>query len=84
MRIKEYCLVLMLLLFAGAMAYSQENRREFSVDFRVNNSVIDRNYGNNTVQLSEIVSFVKETEQDSATSIVKVFFCGSASPEGSY
>lgn len=84
MRIKEYCLVLMLLLFAGAMAYSQENRREFSVDFRVNNSVIDRNYGNNAVQLSEIVSFVKETEQDSASSIVKVFFCGSASPEGSY
>lgn len=84
MRIYKVCILLILLLFASGTAYSQENRTEIRVDFRVNSASIDRAYGKNTERLSEISSFLQRIEQDSTLTIVEVSFCGSASPEGSY
>lgn len=84
MRIYKVGILLILLLFASGTAYSQENRTEIRVDFRVNSASIDRAYGKNTEHLSEISSFLQRIEQDSTLTIVEVSFCGSASPEGSY
>lgn len=84
MRIYKVCILLILLLFASGTAYSQENRTEIRVDFRVNSASIDRAYGKNTERLSEISAFLQRNEQDSTLTIVEVSFCGSASPEGSY
>ena len=84
MRIKGYCIVFIFLLFVSGMVYSRENRTEISVDFRVNSTVLDPNYGNNAAQLSEISSFIKKIKQDTTIRIVKVLFGGSASPECSY
>ena len=84
MRIYKVCILLILLLFASGTAYSQENRTEIRVDFRVNSASIDRAYGKNTERLSEISAFLQRIEQDSTLTIVEVSFCGSASPEGSY
>ena len=84
MRIYKVCILLILLLFASGTAYSQENRTEIRVDFRVNSASIDRGYGKNTERLSEISAFLQRIEQDSTLTVVEVSFCGSASPEGSY
>lgn len=84
MRIYKVCILLILLLFASGTAYSQENRTEIRVDFRVNSASIDRAYGKNTERLSEISAFLQRIEQDSTLTIVEVSFYGSASPEGSY
>lgn len=84
MRIYKVGILLILLLFASGTAYSQENRTEIRVDFRVNSASIDRAYGKNTERLSEISAFLQRIEQDSTLTIVEVSFCGSASPEGSY
>ena len=84
MRIYKVGILLILLLFASGTAYSQENRTEIRVDFRVNSASIDRAYGKNTERLSEISSFLQRIEQDGTLTIVEVSFCGSASPEGSY
>lgn len=84
MRIYKVGILLILLLFASGTAYSQENRTEIRVDFRVNSASIDRTYGKNTERLSEISSFLQRIEQDGTLTIVEVSFCGSASPEGSY
>jgi hypothetical protein len=84
MRIYKVGILLILLLFASGTAYSQENRTEIRVDFRVNSASIDRAYGKNTERLSEISSFLQRIEQDSTLTIVEVSFCGSASSEGSY
>lgn len=84
MRINRFCILLILLLLSGNRVYSQENRTEIRVDFRVNNASIDPDYSNNAVRLSEIASFLHKIEQDSTLTIVEISFCGSASPEGSY
>ena len=75
---------MILLLFAGGTAFSQENRTKIRVDFRVNSSSIDYSYSKNTESLSELSSFLKKIEQDSTLTVVEVSFCGTASPEGSY
>lgn len=84
MRFDKYCITLILLLFRVSTTYSQECRKDFCIDFRVNNTSIDPNYSKNTECLSEITSFIQKIEQDSTLGINKVSFCGSASPEGSY
>lgn len=84
MRIYKACILLILLLFAGGTAFSQENHTKIRVDFRVNSSSIDRSYSKNTESLSELSSFLKKIEQDSTLTVVEVSFCGVASPEGSY
>ena len=84
LRTYRFVILLFLLLCIGNRAYSQDNRTEIRVDFRVNSASIDRGYSQNTVRLSEITSFLQRIEQDSTLSIVGVSFCGSASPEGSY
>lgn len=85
MRIKEYGIIICLLLsFCGTAAYAQELRTEIAIDFRVNRTDIDPNYGNNAVHLEEIRTLIENLRHDSTIQITEVAFCGAASPEGSY
>lgn len=82
MRIKKYCITLILLLFGVGVAHSQRHT-EICVDFRVNSTVIDSAYSDNAVRMQEIIDFLRTIRQDSTINIVEVSFCGAASPEGS-
>ena len=84
MRIKKYCITLILLLFGVGIAHSQERHTEICVDFRVNSTVIDSAYSDNAVRMQEIIDFLRTIRQDSTINIIEVSFCGAASPEGSY
>ena len=84
MRINKFHISLIILLLSIGSAFSQETCTEIRVAFRVNSATIDRAYNNNAARLAEITSFFQQIEQDSTLNIVKVSFCGSASPEGSY
>ena len=84
MRIKKYCITLILLLFSVGVALSQERHTEICIDFRVNSTVIDSAYSDNAVRMQEMVEFLRTIRQDSTINIIEVSFCGAASPEGSY
>jgi len=84
MRIKKYCITLILLLFGVGVAHSQERHTEICIDFRVNSTVIDSAYSDNAVRMQEMVEFLRTIRQDSTINIIEVSFCGAASPEGSY
>ena len=84
MRIKKYCITLILLLFGVGVAHSQERHTEICVGFRVNSMVIDSAYSDNAVRMQEIIDFLRTIRQDSTINIIEVSFCGAASPEGSY
>lgn len=83
MCIKNYCILLILLLFGVGVTHSQETRTEISVYFRVNSTVIDFAYSDNIDRIQEIIDFLRAIRQDSTVNIVEVSFCGAASPEGS-
>lgn len=83
MRIKKYCITLIVLLLCAGFTYAQDRRTEIFVDFRVNSTVIDSAYSDNAVRMQEIVDFLRNIRQDSTVNIIEVSFCGAASPEGS-
>ena len=84
MRIKKYCITLILLLFGVGIAHSQERHTEICIDFRVNSIVIDSAYSDNAAHMQEMLEFLRTIRQDSTINIIEVSFCGAASPEGSY
>ncbi len=84
MRIKKYCITLILLLFGVGVAHSQERHTEICIDFRVNSTVIDSAYSENAACMQEMLEFLRAIRQDSTINIIEVSFCGAASPEGSY
>ena len=84
MRIKKYCITLILLLFGVGVAHSQEKHTEICIDFRVNSTVIDSAYSDNAVRMQEMLEFLRTIRQDSTINIIEVSFCGAASLEGSY
>ena len=84
MRIKKYCITLILLLLSVGAAHSQERRTEIRINFRVNNTFIDSSFSDNAVCMQEVVEFLRTIRQDSSINIIEVSFCGAASPEGSY
>ena len=83
MRIKKYCITLILLLFGVGVAHSQERHTEICIDFRVNSTVIDSAYSDNDVRMQEIIDFLRTIRQDSTINIIEVSLCGTASPEDS-
>lgn len=72
------------MLLGGSTAYSQENRSEIFVDFRVNSTQIDPAYGNNAERLQEITTVLEDILNDTTMEVLQLSFCGTASPEGSY
>lgn len=55
MRIKKYCITLILLLFGVGIAHSQERHTEICIDFRVNSTVIDSAYSDNAARMQEML-----------------------------
>ena len=84
MRIKKYCITLILLLFGVGVAHSQERHTEIRIYFRVNSTVIDSSYSDNATRMQEIIESLRAIRQDSTINIIEVSFCGASSPEGSY
>ncbi len=84
MWINRCYIILILTLLGCTAAYSQENRSEIFVDFRVNSTQIESGYKDNAARISELVNFLRQVQTDSTINIVNISFCGAASPEGSY
>ena len=70
------------MLFGASLAYSQERRTEIKIDFRLSSVVIDSTYLDNASQMKMMRNFIQELRQDSTIKLLKVSFCGVASPEG--
>lgn len=60
----------------------ERSRHSIYVDFRVNSTVIDKNYRNNSTVLQRVDSLFTQLKQDTTITIESVEFSGSASPEG--
>ncbi len=84
MWINRCYIILILTLLGCTAAYSQENRSEVFVDFRVNSTQIESGYKDNATRISELINFLRQVQSDSTINIVNISFCGAASPEGSY
>ena len=66
-----------------SLSYRREkSRHSIYVDFKVNSSVIDKNYRDNNTVLSRVDSLFNKLNQDSTITVESVEFSGSASPEG--
>lgn len=66
-----------------SLSYRREkSRHSIYVDFKVNSTVIDKNYRDNNSVLSRVDSLFNKLNQDSTITIESVEFSGSASPEG--
>ena len=66
------------------LAQAQVRVIGLDVDFRVNSSIIEPDFGGNKDHLEKIISFIDEINSDSTLSILRITFCGSVSPEGSF
>lgn len=84
MSIKRCIFALILFIVGIATASSQQNCTEMSVDFRVNSTTIDLAFSNNAKRLLSIHEYLQKLSADTATKVTHVYFCGAASPEGSY
>ncbi len=76
--------VIMCLCLGVTGLSAQEERSEIYVDFRVNSTHIDPDYGDNARRITQITGFLQALLDDSTISILNVSFCGAASPEGNY
>lgn len=70
------------MLWVG-VAYAQERRTEFEVDFRVNSATIDSSYHQNQEIIRQMRDFLQNIAQDSLYEVLEVSFQGATSPEGS-
>ncbi len=80
---RRLLVVIMLIFTCSLRVEGQERRAEISLDFRVNSTRIDRSFSNNAANLDEITDFLREVQDNPAVSITSIWFCGTASPEGS-
>ncbi len=71
-------------MLCNIFCHAQESRSVISVGFRVNSTRIDPSIFNNAQNIDKIVSLLKYIQNDTTIHITNVYFCGSASPEGSY
>lgn len=71
-------------LFHFGWLSAQNEEREYAVRFRVNDTRIDPNFGNNRERIESLIDFLRAIQNDSTRRIVNIAFCGAASPEGSY
>lgn len=83
MRFKNLYIILSLTLLGSTRAYSQDVRTKILVDFRVNSTTIDLSYEQNASRLKEIEELLNSVLKDTVN-IKSIYFCGVASPEGSY
>ena len=80
---KRHYIILIIILLLANTAYSQDVRTEILLDFRVNSTTIDPSYEQNASRLDEIEELLNSVLKDTVN-IKSIYFCGTASPEGSY
>lgn len=73
----------MALLCTPFILCAQENATEICIEFRVGKSILDKDFGQNSYRLQEIIDFFHSIENDSTVELKFVEFTGAASPEGS-
>lgn len=84
MRIRKYCITLMLLLLGlYDSAYAQEMKDSVKIYFRQGKSALDVSVGNNRAELSRIADSLATSYADSVYQLKTISVIGSASPEGS-
>lgn len=82
---KRLKIILLLFLLKGPVfSFGQEIRQEISVYFQTGSSMIDTFHNENAKQFSQLAALEKQFSQDTPYVITKVYFFGSASPEGSH
>ena len=81
---KKVCVCMIGLILSCSVTYAQNFKSEFSLNFRVGNATIETGQKDNANNLSELDSFICRLGPEGTIEIVNVYFCGSASPEGSY
>ena len=82
---ERIAIILTFMLLGIAKMYSQERyTTEICIDFRVNGSVIDSTYRDNSARLAEILSQIDLIHRDSTIHVEKLVFSGVSSPEGNY
>lgn len=84
MRIKHIILFLCFTLLFASAIYSQKQRTEVCIDFRMNSIVIDTTYMDNAARIHELNDFLRNIRQDTTVQVLAVSFKGVASPEDSY
>ncbi len=83
-RILAFFCIFTILSSSAQNSTSEQIRTEISIDFRVNQTVIDRNFGDNASNIQKIEDLIKYVQSDTAIKVSSIWFCGTASPEGSY
>ena len=82
---ERIAIILTFMLLGIAKMYSQERyTTEICIDFRVNGSVIDSTYRDNSARLAEILSQIDLIHRDSTIHVEKLVFSGVSSPDGNY
>ena len=81
----KHTVISIFIILLGCLPSSgQESRKEVCIGFPVGRSALDPSFGDNAERLSEVVSFLKDVQDDDTLELAGVSFCGSASPEGGY
>ena len=74
--------ILLLALCVWSYALGREYRSEIRLDFRLDNSVVDPKYGDNTQNLAQIADLVEQFTKDTTLTLRSLHLRGSVSPEG--
>lgn len=59
-------------------------QREFSIHFRIGSAIIDVTFANNARQLSDIIDYIEQLQNDPQYEISHIHFQGFSSPDGSF
>lgn len=78
----KYRYLLILFLLNVIPLSSQETKREFSVDFRINSIEIDTLYNDNSQVIKELKEYISTLSQDTTIIISDLSLSAFASPEG--
>lgn len=82
MQLKSLTMSLFLLL-SSVWVVSQSSKI-FGVKYRVGSGVLDTAFVDNAENLSAIINYLETIKNDKDTELVRVEFCGTTSPEGSF
>lgn len=81
----KHLVLLLLLLWAGVgLTFGQEQTTELCFNFRVNLTQLDSLYRDNGARMQQLSEALRALNGDPNLRLIRITFCGTASPEGSY
>lgn len=84
MQLKSLTMSLFLLLSSVWVVSQEQSSKIFGVKYRVGSGVLDTAFVDNAENLSAIINYLETIKNDKDTEMVRVEFCGTTSPEGSF